>query len=423
MSVAMGAFGPAHRPLNVLFVRNARGIVDVTGAESYLFNLITALQRIGARCLLAASIRPDLPDPPWLTEIERRELPHVTIPVSSKFGLADLATVRKLARSFGADVVHGLDHRADLIALLAACEAGVPAVASFFGWTNWERDSLKGRLYAWIDRRIQSRLDAVIVDSADVGRHADWGERGASLLIVPNGVDTQRFDPARPMEDLKPLLVGRSDVFVFSMVGRIHPNKGQVEFVRAAHALLGRYPDTRFLIVGDAPRGYEPYKQEVVDLIRALGVGREVLVTNVPSAQVPAVLASTDVLMAPSHLESFSFALLEAMAMARPVLTTDVGGNREMMTHGESGLLVPAGDVPALVSAAGRLIEDPALRRALGQAARKRVLAEYGVDTMAARTAAVYREIIGWRAHRQGSRAELRERLERARQLRPGVPV
>ncbi len=414
---------PAAKPLNVLFVRNARGIVDVTGAETYLFNLMTALQRMGARCLLAASIRPDLPDPPWLRELRRRELPHVTIPVASKFGLGDLTEVRRLVRSFSADIVHGLDHRADVVALLAGRAANVPAVASFFGWTNWKSDSRKGRLYAWIDRRIQSRLDALIVDSADVGRHADWGDRGAPLLVVPNGVDTQRFDPSRALEDLKSQLFGRSDVLLFSMVGRVHPNKGQIEFVRAAHALLAEHPDTRFVMIGDAPRGYEGYKQEVAELIRTLGVEREVLLTNIPSAQVPALLASTDVLMAPSHLESFSFTLLEAMAMERPVLTTEVGGNREMMTHGENGWLVPAGDVPALVDAARRLIADPDLRRRLGEAARRRVLAEYSVDTMAARTAAVYREIIAWRTHRQLSRTQLRERLEQARLLRPGSPL
>jgi glycosyltransferase involved in cell wall biosynthesis len=158
----------------------------------------------------------------------------------------------------------------------------------------------------------------------------------------------------------------------------------------------------------------------VAELIGRLRLDGTVLLTNLASAQIPAAIATFDALAAPSLQESFSYTLLESMCMRKPIIATDVGGNSEMMRDGLSGVLVPGGNLEALVDACASVLEDAALRRRLGQAAREKVLRHYSVGLMAERTTAVYREVLAWRAAGGRERAALRLRLQRAKALQPG---
>ncbi|MDO9316063.1 MAG: glycosyltransferase family 4 protein [Burkholderiaceae bacterium] len=401
----------ATRPLRVLYFRNARGINDVTGAESYAFALLQALDPKEVKATLVAAIKPGMDQTPWIIEARRRQLPLELVEVESKFGLQDCTRLRELIRSERADIVHALDHRADIIGLLAARLEKVALVNAFFGWTNFSGRFTRGALYTWADRKAQARADAVITDSGYMASFAGAGAQRSPVVVVHNGVDISRFRPDVPVPDMRERFFGRSDVFVFGMVGRVHPVKGQLDFLKAAREIAARDARTRFLIIGDAPPGWGHYKDEVARAIDELGLTGRAVLTNVPSSEIPAVLGNLDVLMSSSYVESFSYSLLEAMSMRLPIIATDVGGNREMMVHGESGLIVPPGDVPALVREAGVLLADPALRQRLGRAARERVEQHFTLAAMAARTTAIYREVM--RSREQGlPRREMRLRVQ-----------
>lgn len=398
-------------PLRVLYFRNARGINDVTGAESYAFALLQALDPSAVQARLVAAIKPGQDQTPWIIEARRRQLPLELVEVESKFGLQDCTRLRELIRSERADIVHALDHRADIIGLLAARLEKVALVNAFFGWTNFSGRFTRGALYAWADRKAQARADAVITDSGYMASFAGAGAQRSPVVVVHNGVDISRFQPGAAVPDMRQRFFGRSDVFVFGMLGRVHPNKGQLDFLKAAREIASRNPLARFLIVGDAPPGWGAYKAEVERAIGELGLTGTAVLTNVPSSEIPATLGNLDVLMSPSYVESFSYSLLEAMSMRLPIIATDVGGIREMMVHGESGLIVPSGDVPALVREALTLLADPARRRHLGTGARERVERRFTLAAMAERTTAIYREVM--RSREQGlPRHEMRLRVQ-----------
>lgn len=400
------------RPLRVLYFRNARGINDVTGAESYAFALLQALDPAAVQASLVAAILPGQDQTPWIVEARRRKLALELIEVGSKFGLQDLSRLRALIRAERADIVHALDHRADIIGLAAARLERVALVNAFFGWTNFSGRFSRGMLYTWADRKAQARADAVITDSGYMAGFAGAGAQRSPVVVVHNGVDITRFDPDRAAPDLRRRFFGSSDVFVFGMLGRVHPVKGQIEFLKAAREIAAVDPRARFLIVGDAPPGWGAYKAEVERAIHDFGLAGRALLTNVASSEIPAVLGNLDVLMAPSIVESFSYSLLEAMSMRLPIVTTDVGGVREMMVHGQSGLIVPPGDTPALLREAKRLLADAELRARIGRAARVRVEERFTLATMAARTTAIYREVM--QAREQGlTRRETRLRVQR----------
>ena len=403
------------KPARVLYVRNFRGITDITGAETYLFSLLQGLDRKRYEPLLACITNPAQPEQQWLTELKRRNLPFVTVPIRHRASIHDLVEIRKLILRFDADLVHSLDHRADIVAMAAARLTGKAALASFFGWTNWDENCRKGRLYAWLDRKFLKRADAMIVDSAHIATHMQWPQgEGAPLAVIPNGVDARRFDPDRVTDNLKEQFFHDPNVIVLGMVGRVHPNKGQLDFIQAAASLAAGQPRLRFLVIGDAPLGFEDYYREINDRIASLGLQDRALVTNVPSAQIPVVMNSIDLLLAPSYQESFSYTLLEAMAMETPVIASNAGGTPEMISDGENGLLVPPGDPQALAQAADRLLSDASLSSRMGKKARQIILKDWSIDIMADRTMRVYEEVLACRRQKNCdplARQLLRKRL------------
>jgi len=412
----------ATRPLRVLYFRNARGINDVTGAESYAFALLQALDPAQVQARLVAAIKPGMDNTPWIIEARRRKLPLDLVEVKSKFGLQDCTLLRQRIRAEKADIVHALDHRADIIGLLAARLEKVALVNAFFGWTNFSGRFSRGALYTWADRKAQARADAVITDSGYMAAFAGAGAQRSPVVVVHNGVDISRFQPGAAVPDMRQRFFGTPDCFVFGMVGRVHPVKGQIEFLKMAREIAARDPRTRFLIIGDAPPGWGEYKAEVQRAIGELGLTGRALLTNVASSEIPAVLGNLDALISSSYVESFSYSLLEAMSMRLPIVATDVGGNREMMVHGESGLIVPPGDVPALVREAGALLASADLRRRLGHAARERVEQRFTLAAMAARTTAIYREVL--RSREQGlPRLEMRLRVQQHSAVAIKVPT
>jgi len=401
-----------NRPLRVAYFRNARGINDVTGAESYAFALLQALDPAQVQARLVSVIRPGGDQAPWIAEARRRQLPLELVEVDSKFSLQDLRRLRQIIRDDGIDIVHAVDHRADILGLAAARLEGVAVVNAFFGWTNFSGRFSRGALYALADRRAQALADAVITDSGYMAGVAGAGGQRSTVAVVHNGVDIARFDPALPRQDLRQRFFGRSDVLMVGMVGRVHPIKGQTDFVSMVQQLAPVWPQARFVIVGDAPPGWEGYKTEVQQKIAALGLSDRVVLTNVPSREIPDVLASLDVVVSPSHMESFSYSLLEAMSMRRAIVATRVGDNHAMMEDGVSGVLVTPTDVAQLVTAVQRLLADAALREAMGQAARQRVEQRFTLAAMAARTTAIYREVL--QARQQGlSLRETRAMVQR----------
>ncbi|MES2100150.1 MAG: glycosyltransferase [Pseudomonadota bacterium] len=215
----------------------------------------------------------------------------------------------------------------------------------------------------WLLRRNLRRATAIASTSEAMARQVrrlvpEVGEIG----ITPFGVDLSRFAPAPHAE--RPLTVG--------IVKLLTPKYGVDLLLRAFAGLPDR---CRLLIVGDGPQ-----RAELEVLAQALGIAARTEFTGaVAHAEVPSFLNRLDVYVAPSRLdsESFGVAVIEASACALPVVVSDVGGLPEVVRDGETGLVVPREDVPALRAALQRLVLDAALRDRLGRAGRARVLRAY----------------------------------------------
>ncbi len=248
-------------------------------------------------------------------------------------------------------------------AFLAARIARVPRVLVTHHTPELpRRDNLAGRML-W---RAGWATHPEVIYTSESDRETD----GRTGVVIALGIDLSRFSVERRAHD------GR----VVGNVARLVEQKGQRTLVEAAPAIVERFPDARFVIVGEG---------ELRGELEAASAGLPVELTG-ERDDVPELLAGFDVLAFPSRFEGLCLAVIEAQAAGVPVVATPVGGIRETVVDGETGLIVPVGDPAALAAAVCRLLEDGALADRLAAEARRRVLERFSVETMVERTIALY---------------------------------
>jgi glycosyltransferase involved in cell wall biosynthesis len=213
------------------------------------------------------------------------------------------------------------------------------------------------------------------------------------IRVIRNGVDLGPFNVAPEPMRIRRQLGLRSDVPLVAVVSRLNRMKGLEHFLESAAIVARRFPDARFLVVGEAPPHDLEYLEELKATTARLGIEDRVIFTGLRS-DVPALLRCISVAVMPSLNEALSNSLLESMAAGAPTVATRVGGTPEAVVDGETGLLVPPGDVPALSRSILTLLESPTLARRLGAAARRLVEQHFSIDRMAEATTRVYDDLL-----------------------------
>lgn len=231
-------------------------------------------------------------------------------------------------------------------------------------------DNAAGRLLwrlAWL-----ARPEVIYTSESD---RATDGRRGLRTHVIPLGIDIERFRRGEPLVTCDGPLVGT--------VGRLAEQKGQRYLLEGAPLVLARRPDARFALFGDGE-----LRTELETLARSLGIADHVLFAGSVD-DVAGALASLDVFVQPSLFEGLCLAVLEAQAAGVPVVATPVGGVRETVVDGETGLVVPARDAQAIATAVLALLDDPRRAGLLADEAGQRVL-RYSTERMVDATLAVY---------------------------------
>ena len=370
--------------------------LGIGGAERTALDISRALVRAGWRSLLASS------GGPLQAAVERDGGEHVTLPLHSKNPLTVLANVLRLQRCIrarGVDVLHVRSRMPAWSALPAARLAGVPLVATYHsavhGHPAWKR------LY----NSVMTRGDAVIAKSRYNGERirAVHEPFPARLEVIVAGVDTEAFSPGRLSADR--LQQQRRDWggdkrLVALLPGRLDRNKGHGVFLDAL-ALIESSRRPLGVLVGDSARpSARRYRQELQRQAEALCVQQDVVFAGgLPADAMPLAYAAADVVVAPSVFhEPFGRVAVEAQAMQRPVIASDIGGFRETIrtqAGQQTGWLTPAGDAAAL---AGALQEAAGLgaggRLEMGRRGRVHVAQNFSVERMCAATLSLYEKLL-----------------------------
>jgi glycosyltransferase involved in cell wall biosynthesis len=183
--------------------------------------------------------------------------------------------------------------------------------------------------------------------------------------------------------------------FVIGLVGLLIPWKGQSLFVDAAKLLAAEMPDAIFAIVGGTPDEFRHFEAELRHAVAESGLARRIVFTGHVSEMAPAYNGLDVVLSASTSPEPLGTMIIEAMAMARPVIAPDHGGAVEMIRHEANGLLFKAGDAPDMAAKIRRVHDDRAWGEALGAAARQHALQVFAIADHVQRVQQVYREVLG----------------------------
>ncbi len=322
---------------------------------------------------------------PGVDEVRAAGIPVHTLPLTRRIApLQDLGAFAALAWHLlrtRPDVVHTHTPKASLLgqwaALVTRVRHRVHTIHGLYfpGHMRPERRWF----YVWLER-IQMAPAAVILSQNSEDLETVRRDRiadPAKLRFLGNGIDVERFHPrnlARRSAVRRSLGIA-DDQPVVGMVGRVIREKGYLEYFEAAARLRATNPTAVFLAIGP----YEPWKADAIgeDEVKAFGLG-DVLRLLGHRDDVDDLYAAMDVLTLPSHREGFPRSPMEAAATGLPVVVTDVRGCRETVLDGETGTMVPARDPDRLASAIGALLDDPAMRRRMGE--RGRTLAEERFD-------------------------------------------
>lgn len=320
---------------------------------------------------------------------------HITLPLTAKSPFAiwrNAAALAALARAEGVVLIHARSRAPAWSALIAARRLGLPFVTTYHGAYN---EGFPGkRLY----NSVMARGDRVIAIShfiADLIR-ARHGVAEAKLRVIPRGVDPRRFDPALVGADRLDKLrtawglpEGRP---IIMLPARVTRWKGQMVLVEAMARLPG---DSLALLVGDAEER-PAFKAELLARAQGLGLQDRVRLVGHATDMPAALMLANVVIHASTDAEAFGRTVIEAQAMARPVIASDLGAPRETVAEGITGWRIPPGDAAALAEAIGKALAlPPSESAALGARARAAVLSGYTTEAMQAATMAVYRELLG----------------------------
>lgn len=256
------------------------------------------------------------------------------------------------------------------------------------GSTPWT--AFKQAVHRWLYRANAGKIGAMVAVSEKVREVVEegLGDMGGKLMVIPNGVELERFDLPSGREELLEELDLDPDSQLLLTVGRLTEQKGQVHLLRAMAALAGEEPRARLLVAG---RG--ELEAELRAETRRLGIEERVCWLG-ERADVPRLLRSVDVFVLPSLWEGLSVALLEAMAAGLPIVATRVAGTDQVLEDGDSGLVVPPADDSALAAALVNVLGDPSLRERLGLRARQVAAQGYSAAVQADRYLALYRELL-----------------------------
>ncbi len=243
----------------------------------------------------------------------------------------------------------------------------------------------------WLQSLSHCWATLIISNSRDVKNEClqrDTWVSDEKIQVIYNGIDLQRYVPERSCTLSKHSLGLADDAPLIGIVASLIPRKRHEDFLRAAARVQTVFPDAVFLIAGrdGGQRG------GLENLARELGLGQSVRFLGERS-DIPEIMKTLDVLVSTSSIEGLSNAIIEAMAMRTPVVATNIAGTSELVVDGETGLLVPLGDISRLSEAILRVLNDHALRVNMGNAGRQRVEALFQMDRMVRQTEAVYERL------------------------------
>ncbi len=354
------------RPLNVMFVITS---MPVGGAETLLVNLTRRFDKSRIRPMIGC-----LKERGVLGDELADEIPVFEHLINHKYDVAVARRLRKLYREQNVDAVITVGAGDKMFwGRLAARGAGTPVILSALHSTGWPDGVGK------LNRMLTGITDGFI---AVARHHAEFLVEfekfpSAKVFMIPNGIDTGRFQRCEKSRDKWRTEVGiPHDSPTLGIVAALRPEKNHELFLDCAGRTLKEVPDAHFVIAGDGPcrNDLEAMASErsIEERVHFLG----------SVSDIPGVLSMLDVFALTSHNEASPVSILEALSCNRPVVAPDVGSIKESVLNGTTGYLCEAGNASEISTRWIELLRNPELRDKMGRKGRSHVVDNSSLDSM-----------------------------------------
>jgi glycosyltransferase involved in cell wall biosynthesis len=320
-----------------------------------------------------------------IRRIQRLGIPvHVLDEPDDAIAVGALATFLADA---GAEIVHNHMYRAELVGTRAAIALGEAGHQRPYVIGTVHSSRIRSDEDRAVLRRLTPRMDHLIaVSRAIAHKIADERPSTVPVSLIHNGVDLQRYDHQEPCCTLREEYAMAPSAQIVGVVARLEPEKGHPTLIDAWPLVLRAVPEAYLLVVGEGSR-----REALEAQVAERGIADRVIFTG-RRDDIPAVTAALDVAVLPSYREAQGLTILEAMALSRPVVASNVGGIPEMVEDGQTGLLVPPHDAPALAAAIVRLLTDHPYADLLAKGGHDLVHVRFCVELMVSAVEDLYDE-------------------------------
>lgn len=353
--------------------------MNIGGIANYILTLSTELERQFAKVIVVSS-GGNLEDVLSSNGLDHK---HICLNTKNEFSPKVLKAIFELVRIVKdeqVDLIHAHTRVSQVAAFFASRITGIPYVTTCHGFF---KKRLRGIFDTWGEK--------VIAISDAVAEHLfnDLGVSKARIRVIYSGVDCGAFSKKYAADEIDRLKreLGLGGGVVVGMVGRLSPVKGQKFCLQAMKDALAVRSDLYCLSVGSGPD-----HAQLSRLVSSLGISDRVrfLPSDPDTAK---YLALMDIFVFPSVKEGLGIALLEAMAAGKPCIASKTGGIENIITHGDTGMLVPSEDPEAISRAVLDLAQNAALCRAIGERAQAKVAKDFSIVSMAANIMKLYKEV------------------------------
>lgn len=355
----------------------------IGGGESHVLDLVKSMDSD-----LFEPVVLSFTDGPMVQALTAIGIPVHVIASEKAFDISIWKKVRKFLVDQKIDIVHVHGTRANTNVMWAARRLGLPLIYTIHGWSF--HDGLNPLI-----KRARIAAEKFITRKAQVNICVSDSNRETGIktfgrfdsVVIKNGVNPVKFNPGAEYPDVKAAYGIAADQLVIGYIARMTLQKDPVGMLEGFSLALKQYPQMKLLMIGEGE-----LKESAMEAAGRLNITDHVIFDNFRQ-DVPAVLKGVDIYCLPSLWEGFPIGVLEAMAMGKAVIASDVDGTREAVQDGDNGLLVPAKNSETLAAAIVKLAKDQTLRGQLQQRAMDTIRSKYTVSGMTRQIEKIYQQL------------------------------
>ncbi len=308
----------------------------------------------------------------------------VNCPMRQDYDIFTILSLKNIIKKYKIEIVHSQHPKAHALGLSASFIAKVPV----FIFTRRVIFNLRKNIFSQIKYN-SKRINKIIAVSEGVKKVlVEYGILSSRIEVIHSGTDLQKFNSKINSQKIRDEFNILNDAPLVGLIGNFSYYKGHTFFLEAIPLVLKKIPQAKFILAGRDTDG-----RELSNLVDKLGIGHNTILAGF-RRDIPQVLAATDLTVNASLQEGFAGTIRESLAMEKPVVVTNVGGNSEMVIDKENGLLVPPADSQSLAEGIINLLADRQKAIEMGKKGRRLVEEKFSVENMVDKTEKLYESLL-----------------------------